>query len=354
MKQDPNPIDSKEFVLSHSGSVYPPLFNKEFFFNRSTLILGSQGLLGQSLTRLLRSHEVKGLLLPARKELDLTIQKDVKKFFAHHLPDYVFMAAGRVGGIEANRTQPAQFLFENLMIQLNVLQAAHEYPVKGLVFYGSACSYPLLASQPLKEESLFQGPPEPTNEAYATAKMAGLKLVEYYRKQYGDSFISIIPTNLYGPADHFDLHRSHVIPALFRKFQDAKNAQQRSVELWGTGNPVRDFLYVDDLALASVFLLQSYHSDQPINVGSGQGISVKELAMRVASVVGYQGELKFNTDKPDGAPVKILDNKKISALGWRPSISLEIGLKLTYEWFLQNQVHPTERAQRDGISSREK
>ena len=274
--------------------------------------------------------------MATRAELDLADQRAVDAWFEHHDIDQVYLAAAKVGGIRANDTYPAEFLRENLVIQTNVIHAAWKSGVKKLLFLGSSCIYPKLAPQPLAEDSLLTGPLEPTNEWYAIAKIAGLKMCQAYRKQYGFDAISVMPTNLYGPGDNFDLEKSHVLPALMRKFHEAKTSGAESVEVWGSGNPRREFLHVNDLADACVFLMQHYSSPDIINVGWGKDISIAELADLISEVVGFQGRIEFDPGKPDGTPRKLLDTSRLTALGWQPSISLETGIASTYDWYRSN------------------
>lgn len=270
-------------------------------------------------------------------ELDLVRQSDVERFFAEEKPDVVILAAAKVGGIHANSTYPAQFIFENLAIQNNVIHASYGSGVKKLLFFGSACSYPRDCPQPIKEEYLLTGPLEPTNEPYAVAKIAGIKLCQAYNRQYGANFICAVPTNAYGPNDNFDPEGSHVIPALLQNFHYAKITNAQEVTIWGTGAPLREFVYVDDLADAALFLLKNYNGSEIINVGAEEEISVGNLAALIKTVVGFEGQIKFDGSKPDGAPRKTLDKRKIFALGWRPKLSLPEGLKATYQWFLKSQ-----------------
>jgi GDP-L-fucose synthase len=274
------------------------------------------------------------LLVRARSELDLRNQQDVDRFFREEKPEVVFLAAARVGGILANSTWPADFLLDNLAIQTNVIHAAWTHGARKLLFLGSSCIYPRLAPQPIKEEYLLTGPLEATNEAYAIAKIAGLKLAAAYHAQYGFSTISLMPTNLYGPGDNFDLETSHVLPALIRRFHEAKICSSPSVTLWGTGTPRREFLYVDDLADAACFLMETYKSADPLNVGVGDDLTICELAALVARVVGYSGRIMFDSSRPDGTPRKLLDVSRLSALGWRARIPLGQGIASTYEWYL--------------------
>ncbi len=299
-------------------------------------VAGHAGLVGSAIVKALEAQGYTNFILRRSNELDLRNQQAVLEFFEAERPDYVFLAAAKVGGILANNTYRAEFLYDNLMIASNVIDAAYRYPVKKLAFLGSSCIYPKLAEQPIKEESLLTGALEPTNEPYAIAKIAGIKLCETYREQYGCHFISLMPTNLYGPRDNFDLKTSHVLPALIRKFHEAKVSGQAQVELWGTGSPYREFLHVDDLADACVFLMA--HEEEPslINVGSGQEITIADLALLIKKVVGYEGELVYDHSKPDGTPRKLMDSSKLRSLGWTPKIDLETGIRETYDWYLNS------------------
>jgi GDP-L-fucose synthase len=288
---------------------------------------------GSALVRRLRAAGANNLLLRSRAELDLTCATAVEAFFAEHRPNLVYLAAAKVGGIEANRTQPVQFLRDNLLIQTHIISAAHRYGTQKLLFLGSSCIYPKFAPQPMPEDCLLTGALEPTNEWYAIAKIAGLKLCQAYRREYGFNAICAMPTNLYGPGDNFDLKASHVLPALIRKCHEAKQARSAAVEVWGTGTPRREFLHVDDLADACLYLMQHYEGEGPINVGWGKDVSIAELAQLVADSVGYTGQLRFDPSKPDGTPRKLLDTSRLSALGWQPTITLEDGLASTYEWY---------------------
>lgn len=299
-------------------------------------IAGHRGLVGSAIIRNLEKNGYNNLLLRTSKELDLTSQADVNQFFETEKPDYVFLAAAKVGGIHANDTYPADFIKVNLQIQTNVIDAAYRNETKKLLFLGSSCIYPKLAPQPMKEEYLLTGELEPTNEWYAIAKIAGIKMCQAYKKQYGFNAISLMPTNLYGPGDNFNLANSHVMPALIRKFHDAKEQGNKSVEVWGTGAPKREFLHVDDMADATVFLMNNYDGEQFVNVGVGEDVSIRELAEIVKETVGFQGELKFDSSKPDGTPRKLLDVTKLNEAGWRAKINLEDGVKTTYQWFLDN------------------
>jgi len=297
-------------------------------------VAGHRGLVGSAIVRHLEALGCRNLLVRARSELDLRNQQDVDRFFREEKPEVVFLAAARVGGILANSTWPADFLLDNLAIQTNVIHAAWTHGARKLLFLGSSCIYPRLAPQPIKEEYLLTGPLEATNEAYAIAKIAGLKLAAAYHAQYGFSTISLMPTNLYGPGDNFDLETSHVLPALIRRFHEAKICSSPSVTLWGTGTPRREFLYVDDLADAACFLMETYKSADPLNVGVGDDLTICELAALVARVVGYSGRIMFDSSRPDGTPRKLLDVSRLSALGWRARIPLGQGIASTYEWYL--------------------
>lgn len=299
-------------------------------------IAGHRGLVGSALVRKLQREGFVNLILRTHGELDLTSRPAVDAFFAATQPEYVFLAAGKVGGIQANSAYPADFIYDNLAIQLNVIDAARRNRVRKLEFFGSSCIYPKLAPQPIGEEYLLTGPLESTNEAYAIAKIAGLKLCQAYRAQYGWNAISLMPTNLYGPGDHFDLENSHVLPALIRKFHDAREARMPEVMIWGTGTPRREFLHVDDLASAALFLMQNYDEPEIVNIGTGEDLTIAELAALIAECVGYRGALRFDPTKPDGTPRKLLDVSRLKALGWRPSIPLEQGIRATYSWFRQN------------------
>ena len=295
-------------------------------------VAGHRGLVGSAICRRLQGEGVE-LLVAERSELDLMDQKGVDQWFREHGVDQVYLAAAKVGGIYANDTYPAEFIHDNLAIQTNVIQAAWQYGVKKLLFLGSSCIYPKLAPQPMPEDSLLTGPLEPTNEWYAIAKIAGIKMCQAYRKQYGFDAISAMPTNLYGPGDNFDLENSHVLPALIRKFHEAKLAGKPEVTVWGTGSPRREFLHVDDLADACVFLMDNYSSGEIVNVGWGRDISIAELAGTVRDIVGFEGEIVYDTEKPDGTPRKLLDTTRLAGLGWRPSISLADGIRGTYDWY---------------------
>ncbi len=299
-------------------------------------VAGHRGLAGSAIERRLTSLGYTNLLLRSRAELDLTSKLAVDQFFESERPEYVFLAAAKVGGILANASYPADFIRENLEIQLNVIDAAWRFGASKLEFLGSSCIYPKFAAQPMTEDSLLTGALEPTNEWYAVAKIAGIKLCQAYRAQYGFNAISLMPTNLYGPGDNFDLQSSHVLPALLRKFHEAKQARKSEVVVWGTGSPRREFLHVDDLASAAVFLMEQYNEAGIINVGVGHDVTISELAQLIGRTVEYEGKLAFDTSKPDGTPRKLLDVTRLKSLGWQPSISLEDGLRTTYEWFLES------------------
>jgi GDP-L-fucose synthase len=297
-------------------------------------VAGHRGLVGAAITKRLESEGFTNLLLRSHDELDLTDPGQIEQFFKAEQPDYVILAAARVGGIKANMTYPAEFLYENLQIQNNVMWSAMKYKVKKLLFLGSSCIYPRDSKQPMREDYLFQGKPEPTNEAYAIAKIAGMKLCEYIHTEHGLAFISCMPTNVYGEGDTFDFEKSHVIPALIRRMHEAKVSNAPEVTIWGSGNSRREFLHRDDLADAVFWLMQNYEAKDFLNVGTGTDISIKELAGLVKEVVGYQGRLVFDTTKPDGMPKKLLDVGKLHALGWHHQIKFEDGLRRTYRWFL--------------------
>lgn len=299
-------------------------------------VAGHRGLVGSAIVRNLKKKGYDNVIGRTHEELDLLEQQQVRDFFEKEKPDYVVLAAARVGGINANNTRPADFAYENMQMQCNVIKAAHDYKVKKLLFLGSTCIYPRMAEQPIREEALLTGSLEPTNEAYAIAKIAGLSMCRYFKTQYGDNFISCMPTNLYGPNDNFDLESSHVMPAMIRKFHDAKKSGAPSVELWGTGKPLREFLYVDDMADACVFLLENYDGETHVNIGTGQEISIKELAEAVRRAVGYEGEIVWNSDMPDGTPRKLTDVSRLHSLGWHHQVELEEGIRLAYQWYQEN------------------
>jgi GDP-L-fucose synthase len=305
--------------------------------NDRIFVAGHRGLVGSAIVRRLEAAGATGVLVATRDQLDLRDQAAVNYWFRANRPEYVYLVAGTVGGILANSTRPAEFIYDNMLIHATVVHAAHQYGVKKLLYLGSSCIYPRHCDQPMTEEALLTGALEPTNEAYAVAKIAGIKLCEAYRKQYGDDFISAMPTNLYGPNDNFDLASSHVLPALIRKFHDAKVQGRQEVVIWGTGSPRREFLHVDDLADACVFLMDRYDGERHINVGTGEDLSIRELAEMVRSIVYPAGVLTFDASKPDGMPRKLLDVSRLHALGWKHRIGLEEGIRTTYDWFLENQ-----------------
>lgn len=294
-------------------------------------IAGHNGMVGSAIVRKLKKEGFNNLIFKTSSELDLTQQSAVNDFFNTEKPEYVFLAAAKVGGIQANNVYRADFIYQNIMIEANIIHAAHINKVKKLLFLGSSCIYPKMATQPLKEEYLLTDYLEETNEPYAIAKIAGIKMCEAYRDQYGCNFISAMPTNLYGPNDNYDLNNSHVLPALIRKFHEAKMEGKPEVEIWGTGSPLREFLYVDDLAEACVFLMKNYNNKQFVNIGSGTDISIKELAETVMAVTGFKGKLTFNTEKPDGTPRKLMDVSKINQLGWKHTVELRQGIEKVYE-----------------------
>jgi len=303
-------------------------------------LAGHRGLVGSALKRKLESKGYSNLIFCTHRELDLTNQQAVNDFFKTERPEYVFLAAAKVGGILANNTYPAQFIYENLMIEANVIHASYKYGVKKLLFLGSSCIYPKLAPQPLKEEYLLTGPLEDTNEAYAIAKIAGIRLCKHYNQQYGTNFISVMPTNLYGPNDNFDLETSHVMPALIRKFHEARISHEPEVVTWGSGKPHREFLHVDDMADACVYLMENFSKDdigEFVNIGVGKDIAISELAELIKEITGFQGTIKKDLSKPDGTPQKLLDITKLNSLGWKAGITLKDGIEQTYEWY-KNQI----------------
>lgn len=301
-------------------------------------VAGHRGMVGSAVVRRLEKDGFTNIVTRVSKELDLTEQQAVREFFAQEKPAYVVLAAAKVGGIHANNTYRAQFLYENLMIQNNVIHASHEQGVKKLLFLGSSCIYPKLAPQPLKEESLLTGPLEPTNEPYAIAKIAGIKMAESYRRQYGDNYISAMPTNLYGPNDNYDLNNSHVLPALIRKFHTAKVKGEPNVTVWGSGSPRREFLHVDDLADACLFLLKNYNEELFVNVGTGEDLTIRELAELIKDVVGFEGELVWDSSKPDGTPRKLMDVGRLHAMGWKHKIGLREGITAVYAEFAKSEL----------------
>ena len=299
-------------------------------------VAGHRGMVGSAILRRLQRAGFENILTRTRQELDLMDRAAVRGFFEAERPDYVVDAAARVGGIAANFEKPVEFLIENLSIQNNVIQAAADFGVTKLLFLGSSCIYPKLAPQPLTEDALLTGPLEPTNDAYAIAKIAGIKLCQAYAREYGKNFISGMPTNLYGPNDNFDLQTSHVLPALIRKVHEAKRDGAKEVTVWGSGTPRREFLHVDDLADASFFLLENYNSPEIVNIGCGEDVSIRELAETVCNVIGFEGSLAFDSSKPDGTPRKLMHVGRLLALGWKPHIALKDGIRDAYDWFLKN------------------
>lgn len=299
-------------------------------------VAGHRGLVGSAIVRSLKRQGYESVIGKSHKELDLTEQAAVRAFFEEERPDIVVLAAAKVGGINANNTSPADFAYENMQIQCNVIKCCHDYGVKKLLFLGSTCIYPKLAPQPIPEDALLTGELEKTNEAYAIAKISGMEMCRFYKMQYGDHFISCMPTNLYGPHDNYELKGSHVMPAMIRKFHEAKVSGKPSVELWGTGKPLREFLYVDDMADACVFLLEHYDGEQHVNIGTGRELTIAQLAELVKKTVGYEGEIVWNSDMPDGTPRKLADVSKLHALGWTHKVELEEGIKLAYDWFKEN------------------
>lgn len=302
--------------------------------NAKIYVAGHRGLVGSAIVRALKKAGYENLVLKTSAELDLTSQQATVDFFKNEKPEYVFVAAAKVGGIIANREGPVDFLYQNIMIEMNVIRSAADHGVKKLMFLGSSCIFPKHAEQPIKESSLLTGPLEPTNEAYAIAKIAGLKLTEFYARERGKNFISVIPPNMYGPGDNFHPSHSHVIPGLIRRFHEAKLANASEVVVWGTGTPLREFLYSEDLAEGCLFLMEHYHELGFINLGSGEEVSIKVLAEIIKEVVGFKGEIKFDSSKPDGTPRKIVDSSRIRSLGWQPKVKLSEGLQEAYRYFL--------------------
>jgi GDP-L-fucose synthase len=301
-------------------------------------VAGSRGLVGSAIVRKLRADSYENILERTSKEIDLRNYSEVEAFFAVENPEYVILAAAKVGGIYANDTRPAEFIYDNLLIEANVIHAAYKVNVQKLLFLGSSCIYPKFAPQPMKEQYLLTGELEPTNEAYAVAKIAGIKMCHAYRKQYGSNFIAVMPTNLYGINDNFDLNTSHVLPALIRKFHDAVQNNQESVTVWGSGKPRREFLYVDDLADACIFLMNKYNESNIVNIGTGTDISITELAKMIADITGFSGKIVYDQTKPDGTPLKLLDVSKLANMGWVAKTSLQEGITKTYEWFRKEFV----------------
>ena len=298
-------------------------------------VAGHRGLVGSAIVRTLKAQGYENILTRTHSELDLTNQAEVDDLFNKERPDYVFLAAAKVGGIFANNTYPAEFAFSNMQIQCNIVHSAWKYKLKKLLFLGSSCIYPKFAPQPMRESALLSGPLEETNKAYALAKIAGIIMCQSYNRQYGTNFISVMPTNLYGPNDNYHPENSHVLPALIRRFHEAKVSNAPSVTIWGTGSALREFLYSDDLADACVFLMNNYNDDEIVNIGYGEEISIKNLALTVKEAVGYKGQIRFDTSKPDGTPRKLLDCSKLNGLGWKPKVGLEEGLRLAYGDFVR-------------------
>ena len=302
-------------------------------------VAGHRGLVGSAIVRNLKSKGYTNIVGRTHQELELTDQAAVRAFFEEEKPDVVVLAAAKVGGINANNTAPADFAWDNMQVQCNVIKCCHDYKVKKLLFLGSTCIYPKMAAQPIVEDALLTGPLEQTNEAYAIAKISGMQMCKYFKRQYGDNFISCMPTNSYGPYDNYDLKGSQVLPAMIRKFHEAKMQNAPTVELWGTGSPLREFLYVDDMADACVFLLENYDGEQHVNIGTGKELTIKELAELVKKTVGFEGEIVWNKTMPDGTPRKLTDVTKLHELGWTHKVELEEGVKLAYEWFKENVDH---------------
>ncbi|GDX36853.1 GDP-L-fucose synthase [Alphaproteobacteria bacterium] len=302
-------------------------------------VAGHRGMVGSAIVRQLQNQGYKNIITRTRQELDLLDQKEVEKFFKNHQIDYLFIASAKVGGIEANRSKPAEFIYENLQIQNNLIHQAYLNKVKRLLFLGSSCIYPKFSPQPIKEEYLLTGELEPTNYAYAIAKIAGLKMCQAYREQYGCDFVAVMPTNLYGINDNFDLTTSHVLPALMRKFHEAKINNAQSVEVWGSGKPRREFLYVDDLANACLFVMNNHNIKELVNIGSGVDIAIFDLAHLLKKIIGFNGEIKFNQSMPDGTMQKLLDVSKLRNFGWKAETDLETGISRVYEWYVKNKIN---------------
>lgn len=311
-------------------------FSKKLELSDKIYVAGHRGMVGSAIVRKLKSEGYQNIIEKTSKDLDLRDQKAVFDFFENEKPDYVFLAAAKVGGIVANDTYRGQFIYENLQIQNNIIHASHVNGVKKLMFLGSSCIYPKMAPQPLKEEYLLTGLLEPTNEPYAIAKIAGIKMCEAYRDQYGSNFISVMPTNLYGPNDNYDLNTSHVLPAMIRKFHEAKMEGKPNVELWGTGSPMREFLHANDLAEACVFLMKTYDEKDFVNIGTGVDVTIKELAETIKATVGFEGEIKWNTEKPDGTPRKLMNVEKLHSLGWKHTIDLKEGIAMVYKEYVES------------------
>ena len=312
--------------------------------NARIYVAGHRGLVGSAIIRRLEAEGCSNLLTRTHAELDLTDRAAVEEFFETEKPEYVYLAAAKVGGILANNTYPADFIRDNLAIQLNVIDAAYRHGAKKLLFLGSSCIYPKMAPQPMSEDCLLTGPLEPTNDAYAIAKIAGLKMCEAYHRQYGFDCVSLMPTNLYGPGDNFDLQNSHVLPAMIRKFHDAKENGTPSVTLWGSGTPRREFLHADDLADAAVFLMENHDDPSLVNVGVGEDVTIRELAEMVKTTVGFEGDIVWDAEKPDGTPRKLMNVSKMTALGWKAKITLQDGLASTYQWFLDHHAEALARS----------
>jgi len=304
--------------------------------NAKIYVAGHRGLVGSAIMRNLNQKGYQNIVCRTHRELDLISQADVRDFFETERPDYVVLAAAKVGGIHANDVMPAEFIYENMQIQNNIIHSAHVYGVKKLLFLGSTCIYPKMAPQPIPEDALLTGLLEETNEAYAIAKIAGLEMCKFYKRQYGNDFISCMPTNLYGPHDNYDLNNSHVMPAMIRKFHEAKVNKASTVELWGTGTPLREFLYVDDMADACIYLLENYSGEQHVNIGTGKEVTIKELAETVKATVGFTGEIVWNREMPDGTPRKLTNVDKLHGLGWSHKVDLVEGIQLAYKWFVEN------------------
>lgn len=307
--------------------------------NSKIYVAGHRGLVGSAIVRNLGEKGYNNIIFRTHSQLDLTNQAAIREFFQEEKPEYVFLAAAKVGGINANNIYPAEFIYENLMMQNNVIKAAHDFKINKLLFLGSTCIYPKTCPQPIKEEYLLSGYLEETNEAYAIAKIAGLKMCQFFKRQYGDNFISCMPTNLYGPYDNFDLENSHVVPALIRKLHQAKMNNSPTTEVWGTGKPLREFLYVDDMADACVYLMENYDEEEHVNIGTGEEVSIGELAELVKEVVGFEGKLVFNREKPDGTPRKLTDVNKLHGLGWKHKVDLKDGMRFAYDWFKENYIN---------------
>jgi GDP-L-fucose synthase len=306
--------------------------------NAKIYVAGIYGMVGSAIERILREKGFSNIIGHSSQELNLTRQADVENFFKQERPDYVFVSAAKVGGIYANSTYPAEFIYNNLQIQNNLIHSSYVYRVKKLLFLGSSCIYPKFAEQPIKEDYLLDGKLEPTNEAYAIAKIAGVKMCEFYNKQFHTNFISAMPTNLYGIGDNYNAMNAHVIPALLRRIHEAKTNHSKEVVIWGSGKPLREFLYVDDLADACIFLMNEYLSNETINVGSGREVSIRELAETIQKVIGFKGEIILDSSKPDGTPRKLLDTTRLQSLGWKPKIDLETGLEFAYQDFVKGNV----------------